>query len=84
MKWRRRPHEVEAILFTGDNLEEVEKFIFPYEVTPHALESDVYVIFFNKRIYSSFVKGCMVAKDRDRLTVWDKTKFLSEYEKVSV
>ena len=82
MKWRRRPHEVEAMLYTGNNLEEVNKFVFPYEVAPHELMPDMYMISFNNRPCDLLIKGWVVAKDRDRITVWDKQKFLSEYERV--
>lgn len=82
MKWRRRPYEVEAMLYTGDNLEEVNKFVSPYEVAPHELMPDMYMISFNNRPCDLLIKGWVVAKDRDRITVWDKQKFLSEYERV--
>lgn len=92
MKWRRRTYEVEAILFTGDNAQEIKSFLGdPWKVDLVDLDKPKdgrYFIWCVKKDGSMDItflpKNKFVVKCLEEFFVMDKEKFLSEYEKVSV
>lgn len=89
MKWRRRPCEVEAILFTGDNAQEIKSFLGdPWKVDLDNSKYGGCIIWCVKKDGSMDItflpKNKFVVKCFEGFCVMDKEKFLSEYEKVSV
>lgn len=89
MKWRRRTYEVEAILFTGDNAQEIKSFLGePWKVDLYEPKDGRYLIWREKKNGSMdltfLVKNQFVVKSSEGFCLMDKEKFLSEYERVSV
>lgn len=89
MRWRRRSREVEAILFTGDNAQEIKNFLGnPWKVDLDKPKDGRCIIWCVKKDGSMDVtflpKNKFVVKCLEGFCVMDKEKFLSEYEKVSV
>ena len=83
MKWRRRPYEVEAVVLTEDNIDEVKRLIEPLILsqtdgiwTIHQDGHPSFGYFINK--------NDIVLKDNGQVSVWEKEAFLSKYERVSV
>ena len=89
MKWRRRPYEVEAIFFTGDNAQELKSFLGdPWKVDLANPKDGQYLIWRVKKDGSMdityLLKNKFVVKCSEGFCVMDKEEFLSEYEKVNV
>ncbi len=88
MRWRRRPYEVEAILFTGDNINEITDFLKGFaDVYYSDYEENYYVVDKSDRDdYETPVfdisPNDFVIKDGDKVDVKSKEEFLSEYERV--
>ena len=87
VKWRRRPHEVEAILFTGNNLAEIEKFLgVPWKVDLANPKDGRYLVWWagkHGRVGENFLfKNQYVFKYDGNVYVRNKDEFLSEYERV--
>lgn len=87
MRWRRRPKEVEAILFTGDNINEITDFLKGFaDVYYSDYEENYYVVDKSDRDdYETPVfdisPNDFVIKDGDKVDVKSKEEFLSEYER---
>ena len=89
MKWRRRTYEVEAILFTGDNVKEIKHFLGnPWKVDLDNPKYGRCIIWCVKKDGSMDItflpKNKFVVKCIEGFFVMDKEEFLSKYEKVSV
>ena len=87
MRWRRRPKEVEAILFTGDNINEITDFLKGFAdvyYSDYEENSDV-VDKSDRDDYETPVfdisPNDFVIKDGDKVDVKSKEEFLSEYER---
>lgn len=82
MKWKRRPYEVEAIKFTGDNLKEVNDFISPGKVIATG-EKDLYTILLGPGPGEIFWKGDFVVKmPTGYIKAYRDFSFLYRYERV--
>lgn len=88
MKWRQRPHEVEAILYTGDNINEIIDFLKgSADVYYSDYEENYYAVDKSDRddyetpIFDIFPND-FVIKDGSKVDVKNKKEFLSEYERV--
>lgn len=84
MRWRRRPYEVEAVVFTDDNIDEVKRFVEPLILsqtdgiwTIHHKDDHPFIGFF-------LDKNDVVLKEDEQVSVWEKEAFFSQYERVSV
>ncbi len=89
MKWRRRPYEVEAIFFTGDNAQELKSFLGdPWKVDLANPKYGRCIIWCVKKDGSMDItflpKNKFVVKCFEGFFVMDKEEFLSKYEKVNV
>lgn len=92
MRWRRRPYEVEAILFTGDNAQEIKSFLGdPWRVDLVDLtkpKDGRYLIWCVKKDGSMdinyLLKNKFVVKCSGGFCIRDKEEFLSEYEKEGI
>ena len=90
MKWRRRSDEVEAILFTGDNIQEIKSFLEDswrvVFVEFQKCKDGQYLIWRVKKdgnLDIAFLfKNTFVVKCLDSIYLKDKKEFLSEYERV--
>lgn len=81
MKWRRRQEEVEAILFTEDNLDDTKEFLKPYSLKK--TKNHIYWIFSPDGLpYSPLMKSWVVVKRPNGFSCLDKRYFLSQFERV--
>lgn len=82
MRWRRRPLEVEAILFTGRNVDKVKQFIDPFILT--RASDDSWFMHHRENLRNRFIvkKNFMIFKDDGHIHAWPKELFLLEYERV--
>lgn len=87
MRWRRKPKEIEAILFTGDNINEITDFLKGFaDVYYSDYEENYYVVDKSDRDdYETPVfdisPNDFVIKDGGKVDVKSKEEFLSEYER---
>lgn len=87
MRWRRRAKEVEAILYTGDNINEIIDFLKgSADVYYSDYEENYYVVDKSDRDdYETPVfdisPNDFVIKDGAKVDVKSKEEFLSEYER---
>lgn len=87
MKWRRRAKEVEAILYTGDNINEIIDFLKgSADVYYSDYEGNYYAVDKSDRddyetpIFDIFPNDFII-KDGGKVDVKCKKDFLSEYER---
>ena len=88
MKWRQRPHEVEAILYTGDNINEIIDFLKGSDDVYYSdYEENYYAVDKSDRddyetpIFDIFPNDFVIKGD-GKVDVKCKEEFLSEYERV--
>ena len=89
MKYRHKPHKVEAVLFTGNNIDEVVDFL-KNQCHVHATKS----WFANTVVFETRTNDCytgtpniafpnqFIVRDGCLVFATDKEEFLSKYERV--
>lgn len=84
MKWRRRPYEVEAVVFTEDNIDEVKRLIEPLILSQTDGIWTIHQDGEHPFLGHFLDKNDIVLKEDGQISVWEKDAFLSKYERVSV